>query len=391
MVGAIGLALMVAYVPGWSGAATTPRWDVGVAMALALLLGPAGRMTPAHGCGLAIAGWMILSLAWSSAPLDGIGAAVPLLVVAIAFAWGAMLDDIHPLVAGAAIGLAISSIIATAQWLGWHGIASADHAPAGLFYSRNRLGEAAAVVLAAAVGLRMWWALPGLVPALVLPMDRAAWIAAGVVVGLAAWRRARAFERYVAVVTIGWLAVLAWLMTSGLDMPWKLVALSERVTLWRFTIEHLTWLGHGLGAFITDGPVLAWPVEPGSSIVNASKAEHPHNEFLWLAYEGGLPAIGLFGAFAVLVWRSCSHEVRLVLVAIVVLACFAMPWHDPATLGLAGVCAGFGVGAARRHVGADDACRGALRAGLATGPGAGGELGGAGARGAAVSVSAAVS
>src|ERR1051326_7560204 len=190
---AIGLALTVAYVPGWGGAATTPRWDIGAAMALALLLGPAGRMTHAHWLGLALAGWLILSLAWSSSPLDGAGQAVMLLVIAVAFAWGATLGDIRPFVAGAAIGLAISSVIAVAQWLGWHGIETATITPAGLFYSHNRFGEVAAVVFAAAVGLRMWWALPGLGAALGVRMDTRGRIAAGV--GRMAGRARRADPR----------------------------------------------------------------------------------------------------------------------------------------------------------------------------------------------------
>lgn len=388
---AIGFLLMAACVPSWGGMATTPRWDVYALMAVALLFAPAGRFTAAHWFGLGLIAWLAVSISWSSSPLDGADTAIKMAAIAAAFAWGATLDDIRPLVIGAAIGLAINSGIATAQWLGWHGIVTALDMPAGLFYSRDRLGESAAVVLAAVITCRMWWALPGVVPALILSQSRAAALAAGVVAVVSIWQRGRTFERYL-VVIIGLFSVaLVAMLSSSLDAPWKANALAERMALWSFTLAHLDWFGNGLGSFVADGPMMAWPVSPGSRLDLVTKAEHPHNEFLWLAYEGGLPALGLFGAFAGLVWRCAAGPNLLVLIAIGTIACFAMPFHDPATVGLAGVVAGFAVGAHRRHAVAADTGRDALRAWLATELGQGGEHGGAGARGEPLSVPAAVS
>lgn len=362
LAGAIGFALMVAYWPSFSGLATTPRWDVAVVMAAVLMFAPPARMTPTHWAGLALILWLILSLTWSDGQPYGVDASWKLLAIVAAFALGATITDLTPLIAGAAVGLALSSAIAIAQWFGWHGIESAA-SPAGLFWNGNRLAEVAVLVFAAALALRMWWALPGLVPAIVIPYDRAAWLAASIVAAVWIWRRIGKFERFVTAISAAWLVIgLALVATAWRTEQFGLNGIAERIELWRFTLANLSWLGHGLGSFSADAPLFAWH----GAIT--SRATHPHNEWLWLAYEGGLPAIGLFGGFAVLLARAavhagrasgsapgsvgisgclsrCAGEGGLVLIAIALIACVAMPFHDPATVLFAAAVAGHVAGA----------------------------------------------
>jgi hypothetical protein len=225
-------------------------------------------------------------------------------------------------------------------------------------------------------------------------MDRGAWIAAGVVLAIVAWRRARTFERYVGLMIVAWMAVLAALILASADMPWKLAALAERVTIWQFAVMHLDWFGNGLGAFINDGPVLAWPVSEGSRLVNVTRAEHPHNEFLWLGYEGGGIALCLGLTFVLAIGRCVSRgssDLGLVFVALGLIGCVAMPFHDPATIGMASVLAGFAVGAHHRAAVAADVGRNALRAWVEAELGQGRECCGAGTGGEPVPVPAAVS
>lgn len=328
---AIGFLLMAAYWPGISGAATTPRWDVGVIIALALFFASPSPMTRAHWCGVALVGWLVVSIAWSLAPLEGFDEAAKLAVIAAAFGYGATLADVRALVMGAAIGIALSSIVAVAQWFGWNGIEqTSDGFPAGLFYNHNRLAEAAVLVGAALIALRMWWWLPVLLPSLILPQGRGAWLAAGVVVVAMVWKRGRTFERFMICAILAQLVLLI-AMTSA---AWRSGAIDERLALWDYTVNHLTWRGHGLGSFAGTAQIFL-----GTGI-DASVAEHPHNEYLWLAYEGGIIALGLSGALAVSLWRSTSSALGLVLIAIGVEACFAMPFHDPASVLFAALCAG---------------------------------------------------
>jgi hypothetical protein len=352
---AIGFGLMVAYCPALSGATTTLRWDMAVPIAILLFLSQDGRMTRAHGLGLALLGWLAASIAWSSAPYYGINIAAQLLACAVAFACGSTLDDVRPLTAGAAAGLALSSLIAVAQWLGWNGIERYGAEPAGLFYNPNRLAEVAAIVIAAALALRMWWAIGILTPALVLPQGRGAWLAV-VVVGLVyVWRRAATFERFLMLTIAAELAMLYAMLAPAIEPPFKIASVSVRMDLWSWTLAHLTWLGHGLGSFDADSPIFG----------DMTRAQYPHNEILWLGYEGGVVAVSLCGAMAVLLWRSCADELRLVLVALGVVALVAMPLHDPATVLFAALVAGHLAGAGDRVRAAADIGRPAVYRGRA--------------------------
>lgn len=361
---AIGLALMVAIVPGWAGLATTPRWDVGAVIAFALFCAGVGRMARAHWLGLAMISWLVVSLAWSSEPLAGADQAAKMIVVAVGFAWGATLTDLRPLIAGAATGIAISSLVALAQWFGWTWIeTSSTGTPAGLFYNHNRIAEAAALVLATSIAIRLWWALPGLVPSLILPQERTAWLAVAVVLAIVVWRRLRGQDRF-ALAGIAVMLVMLAAMTAGL---WRLetfgpAGVTERLAMWSFVADHFSLVGHGLGSFAHDGPMLMGPIPGVAGMVGLTHAEHPHNEFLWLAYEGGIVGLGLFLAFAGRVWRDAGPDLRLVLVAVGVVACFAMPFHDPAAAIFAALVAGHAAGARERVRAAADAGGGALRA-----------------------------
>jgi len=383
----LGFALMVAFVPGWGGLATTPRWDLGVIMALALFVAPARRLTAVDGLGLALIAWLCLSIVWSSSPLDGIDTALKLCLIVVAFGLGASIDNPRPLIAGAAIGMAISSVLAVAQWYGWDGVitipgvssdlldgwdrvVARNGAPSGLFFGRDRLGETAALVLAGVIGLRMWWSIGLVLPALVLAQERNAWLAAAVIVLIAIWQRGRTFERFVIVAIMIHGALFTLIVSTGVDVPWKMASLVERVVIWKFTIANLTWLGHGLGSFIVDGPVMAWSVSPGSDLVNMTRVEHPHNEWLWLAYEGGVAAVGLGAAIALAIGRCvsrCSGHLGLVLVALFVVSLFAMPFHDPAAVLLSALVAGHLVGDRVRLRAAAVSGRGALYAGVVAG------------------------
>jgi hypothetical protein len=180
-----GFALTAAYIPGISGAATTPRWDVAALLGVALLFVPRVRMTKPHSIGLALIGWLATTLIWSGGQLDGVDAIFKILLALIAFAVGSTMIEIDSIFLGAALGLAISSGVAIAQFCGWQGLPTFGGGYAGLFYNQGRLGAAAPmVILWLAPWPKRWTLLPLLIPALVLSGSRAAWLA--VVAGLLA-------------------------------------------------------------------------------------------------------------------------------------------------------------------------------------------------------------
>lgn len=334
---ALGLALMVAYWPTWYGAATTPRWCVGVAIVAALFFSGRVRVTSVHVVGLALVAWLIVLVAWSDVPLDGVDPVIKLSLVVAAFGFGSSaLDDVRPFVAGAAIGITLNSALALAQWFGWHGIESLS-APSGLFYNGNRLAEAAALVLACVLALRMWWALPGLIPALILPNARGAALATLVMMITWGWQQGKTLQKC----ATGLALALPAIMLAYMNL--RTFTIDERVALWRDTWSGLTWPGHGLGSFTETFAQYAKHFD-----ITKTYPEHPHNELLWVAYEGGAVAVVLFGALCVLLWRSADAAVRLALVVIGVESLFAMPLHDPATVLFVAVVAGRLAGAGGR-------------------------------------------
>jgi O-antigen ligase len=355
-------ALMVAYWPGVAGIATTPRWDVAALLSIALFAAPRVRMTAAHWIGLALVGWMLASLIWNDGGADGradgIDAALQMVIAATAFALGSTMLRIDGLLAGAAIGIGVNSAFAIAQHFGYGGIPQHEGCCAGLFFNRNSLAAVAAMV---GVGLltlpRLWVLLPLVLPALILAPSRAAWLA--LILG---WMAGSRFAWFWAAMAA--LVGIAVLLFSPLYEVHLDPSSNERLMIWHDTIDHLNWFGHGLGAFRED--FIKW-FHYFDIFARHTRPEHPHNELLGFAFEGGVPAVALLLAFALAIWFAGRERSELgILAGLAVLSMFAMPFHDPATVVLGALCAGYLVGGdARSRDGALDGGK-LLRAWVAT-------------------------
>ncbi len=331
----IGFALMTAYWPGLAGLKTMPTWIVGGCIVAAFFFVDRVRLTPAHIAGLTLIGLLLLTMAWAPS-LDGIDAALCLVIIAVAFGFGSTLDDVRPLVIGAAFGLAVSSVVICAETVHWITLENFD-GPAALFYNRNRLAEVTALVVVALAALRLWWFIPMLLPALLLPEARGALIAAIVPLLILAYRRERwnALLRAL-IMMVAFAALLGFVLHRGLD-----TSANERIALWRDTIAALNWQGHGLGSFWDTFPAYAQHFVFAQT---HSRPEHPHNEFLNLAYEGGAVAVVLALVFVYTLWRAAAFPMALVLLALGIVSMVAMPFHDPATVLFGAVVAGYCVG-----------------------------------------------
>jgi len=328
----VTFALMVAYWPGISGAATTPRWGVGVLFALLLFFAPTVNLRRVHWLGLALIGWLLVTLIWSEGRADGVDQAAKLLTIACAFAFGSTLHDVRAIVIAACCGVAVSSalVILDAIGIGLSALPSYG-APAGLFYNPDWMASAAALVFVAAIatGLWRWSALA--VPALLLSGYRTAGLEVIAAVAVMLWpsldRAKRAIG--VGVMIAGAAAFAGYKIVHGADF-----GITERWALWHDTALALTVFGHGFGSFWESFPHYAQTFD-----LAKSRPEHPHNEWLWLAYEGGIPALALGVAFAVALVRT-SIAGRAVLAALFVESCLFFPFHLPATAILGAVLAG---------------------------------------------------
>lgn len=335
--GLFGFALMTAYWPGISGVASTPRWAVAISLAAALFLSPRIRMTLAHWLGLLLVGWLLLSLSWNDGGqdgfYDGIEASFELALAATAFAIASMVKDLRPLFLGAALGIAVNSAFCIAQRFGFDMssglvLVRDQGMVAGLFYEKDRLAAVTALVAIGVIALRMnVWLLLTLMPSLLLTNSRGAYVALAVGV-MAANRRAKQLFIVAAILGVSLVVLLPVFHVLGPSDR-------ERLAMWSDTVLALDITGHGLGSFREDFIRFAHAFDFSYW---QSRPEHPHNEWLWLVFEGGLPGLGLALCFAASLWRAGKlYAERGILAGLFVLSLVAMPLHDPATF-IVGAC-----------------------------------------------------
>jgi len=292
---------------------------------------------------------------------------------------------------GRAIGWAalLPALIAWGQALGWErGLTPGAQEIVALSGNSTRAGALLALGTLAWV-VRLAWAeklsagmasargkleLPPMVAlalvsgALVLTRARGARMAAAlalgvalIVIGVAALRAARGTQRPVLrpallglVAGIGLAALVGGsdsLMAHKLEGDGAILEGGDLTTNVRLALADSTadmvraspWSGVGLGRFRAEFPPFRDAVEaslPGLAGAE-TEAHHPHNEFLLVAAEGGLPAALFLLLFAILTlvraWRLAAHgegpgvTALLVLLAGALLALVQDAWTDPAT------------------------------------------------------------
>lgn len=277
----------VAFVPGWAGAATSPRWAV-----------------------IAASAWFI---PWFALPLLAImfwklgvdlGAHWALLCGALAWGWRADSETLNRVVLAFGIGLCFSLAVATAQYFfAWNGVVQLA-IPGALFLNKNVFGETLALAVVAALASRYYWLAVSLAPGLLLASSRTA--IAGTVAGgivLLSWR-----WRLTAVAALAFLGVTIWL--TGL---YDLESLRIRYGLWHDAFYQLSWFGNGPYDF---------------SNIN-SREPNLHNDWLQRIYELGVVGVvplAFLGAGCLSPYRHSS-----VVICCAVIACLSFPLAMPAS------------------------------------------------------------
>lgn len=325
---AFGLILCVLLVPGIIGAGTTPRW-VFAAVILPLLIeyNRRSEFTSAHAIGLIFIWYAAISIGWSH-KLDGLDSLFKLVVVAEAFWLGSTLDNLKPIIIGFGLGIWANSLV----MLGIDVPHVTDHA--GLFVNSNYMGEIAGLVLIAAFATKLWWLVPGIMPAFIMAQCRGAFIAVAGAFVVHIWSKSKVAA--LGLLGAALIALVVWSQTpSAIDRMEMLSAVGH----------HLSLMGSGLGSFYTLYPLL----HPGVEILNI-RPEHLHNDWLEIAFELGFLGSVCFTGF---IWTVSTNNVaRLLLAAFFIEACFGFPLHMAATAVLFGIVAGYSV-RYRRSVWAD--------------------------------------
>lgn len=307
-----GFLLTALFVPDWSGAATTPRWALAAVVLPLLLRGAKAEFTAPHLFGLLFVAYAALSVSWSPHQWESIEALIKLVVLAEAFVLGSQMDDIKPIVGGAALGLGLSSAMVL---LGIQASQTSDY-PAGLFVNSNALGEVAAVAVAGAIVHRVWWAVPLILPALIAAHCRGAFLALAGAFIVWLWSRARLAA---AVLAVAGIALAAWMGSSD--------SAQQRLEMWGAVVHQLTLSGKGIGSFYTLYPLYS----PFDTLLQ--RPEHLHNDWLEFTFELGIVGTVLYAAF---LWSARS----IVLVVLGIEAVFGFPLHLAATAVLGGLLSG---------------------------------------------------
>lgn len=351
-----GAILTALYIPGIPGCALQSRWDyLAIALPLMMLVGKSEpfRLTALHLLGALFVLWSAISLAWTSNLMDGAGELIELIILAMAFLYGARLENLDPIIKGMAIGLIPSAIVAVIQcfWLP-DVVFRTSNTMSGLFVNGNTLGMVAALVLVGLFAGVVKWRHAGLKPhalsgstpdartivlcvapavCLLLSQSRSALVALSlVVVAPALVRRKRWLT--VGIALVAGAAGAIWMVRSG----WHMSTVTERIGTWRDVLPALTWRGHGLGSLWTDYAFLNTTYDTAET-----RPEHLHNDWLEIVFELGLPGSLLCAGLVIAACRSRGDSTaRSILAALAIGACAFFPLHLPVTGFLAALCLG---------------------------------------------------
>jgi hypothetical protein len=324
VIGVFSFFLTAAFVPGIAGAAVAPRWGL-LAIFLPWMFPAQVKWTLGHLAVCTFLAWVIASLVWSPDHYGGALAVIQWLLIGAAFFVGANTESLRSVYIGSTLGLSLSSTAAVAQMLGWRGLDQFS-VPGGLFFNPNFMAEAAALVVVALVLERIFWLIPLVLPALLLPGARGALLA--VLVALTVAYRSRK------IAILGLLAVFAaaaFFYFSG----YRISSIEERFAIWRDALDGMSLLGRGVGSFYYLYPSFATRTD-----TYLVRPEHAHNDLLEAAFEFGPASVLLLlvGFFAL---RSGRNRAAAgVLVAFGVEALFGFPLHEPVTAFMAALVAG---------------------------------------------------
>jgi hypothetical protein len=314
-----------AYLPGVLDPTISGRWAVLlIGSACLLLLVRRPLLGPGHAWGGALVAWAALGLLWSASPWDTTGELIHWAALAVLFLVASQCRDPDVVLTGLVIGLCASVPFAIAQMTGATPVLATD-APAGLFLSRNAMGEVAACALTWTIARRAWPLVPAPLLLVAVSGSRGAVLACvtgGVVI---LWQTGL---RWMILVIVAPLLAFAAIITAWRDP--SLASVLARVDIWQVTAMNLTFSGWGLDTFST--------LIPGFGYV--------HDDYLQLAFELGVGSL-LLGPPLLLALRSGVPEAGA-LASILGAALVSFPSHHPTGAMLVALLAGLCCGAIDR-------------------------------------------
>lgn len=323
--GIVFFILTVLVVPFMPAGATVPRWAFLSIVCAALLFK----------IEIPLVAWLLIGYVTVMTLVAPVGYDAAFLywhflLFVVVFLYAQRLGSLRGVAIGIGLAIAVNSLLVAFETFGYRITPSTvPGAAGGLFYNHNLASETAAMVAALAIGYRLWWLLPGLMPTLAFG-SRAPVLALGVAGAVALWRK----DRFFALLTLLGGTLVVAVLSSYRAYDWT--SILQRVSVWQDTLPHLTLFGHGLGSFIID-----FPLYQRHSAPLVLRFENAHNDLLQIAYELGIGGLLLVAALG---WRM-AHGVRdaawYALLVFLAEGCLGFPLYEPVTGALAALCAGW--------------------------------------------------
>lgn len=311
----VGFAVATAIWPGITSAIFVPRWAV-IAVGLSICWKPGPRPLGWQlllGLGLLAS---VISLLWTPDLFTGFYD-LGLLGLLLLLAWQDW--DFDSVMLGFAGGLGASSALLLLEAFSGLHLAEVATPAAGLFFNRDFLAEAAAIVFVWASLRRCWWSVGAAALPLLLCQSRVALLAVG---GSLGWHWARGSLVRGGILLAAGLLASGWAF-SGVGAA-KLLSASARVIGWKVGVLLVSWQGLGIGWW-------HWEVPYGHLV---------HSELLQMADELGLGVLPFLALAGLLLVRGEWRDEKTIFLAVGVEALLSFPLHLPGTAFLAALVAG---------------------------------------------------
>mgnify|MGYP001598570631 CR=1 FL=1 len=330
----LGFLIVVAYIPGWTGAAIPSSYFALMIILPILLWLRDIEITSNHLFGGLFVLYAGISVLWSISVSIGFFAFLhQVLVLGLVFCLGSTLlyDDLKRVIIGLAAGLSISAILAIQQWIsfkfGYVNFVFANHTViAGLFVNSNVLCEISAIMLIALLVFKLYWWIPIALPGILFVHSRAA------ILGLLIC--ALIYIAKISKLGVFILICLAGLIGFVTYGYFNSASIYERIDLWTDTLRGLTVFGSGAGSYELRFPMHALAID-----TSIARPRYAHNDFLHLIYEYGI-AVCLLIPIILNVLKVNKDE-KYIFICFGTISLFSFPLFSPVSAFVGILVAGY--------------------------------------------------
>ena len=319
----LSLLLTVCFIPGITGASVPTQWAV-MSCVLPLGLWRGDRLVLGHKLLFLFAAWALLGLFWRHNDASIVRGLWLVFMWILAYHLGSTFSRLDDMYRGLAVGLAISTVVAIFQVLGYHPVQVYwDGIYPGLFFNTTLSGALCTLAILGLIEYGRWWYIPPVALGLIISNSRGAYLVLATSL-VAKWNRWAALLMLAVSATI-------FIHLAGPTGP-HAESDAQRLQIWQVAWNGLRWLGWSAGGF---SDIYYYDIVRKSAVY----PEFVHNDYLQLAFDFGIGAVFPILLFGIALVQSLRPD-WIVLFAIALFGTFWFPLQAPLTAFIAFVVAG---------------------------------------------------